>query len=72
MIDVAGATLDVGVSAETDEDGNYHYSLRLVVYGIENEATVDMVANALRKTLLDMDKDLVLVEEDNDEEIVIN
>tara|TARA_R100001594_G_scaffold44758_3_gene77244 strand:- start:536 stop:757 length:222 start_codon:yes stop_codon:yes gene_type:complete len=73
MIDVAGATLDVGVANEPDENGNILYSLRLIVYGIENEETVSVVADALRKTLLDMDEDLIMVESgESDEKITIN
>ena len=71
MIDVDGATLDVGTSNETDEDGNIHYSLRLIVYGIRYETTLDMVSSALRKALLDLDEDLVLFDE-GDDGITIN
>tara|TARA_R100000329_G_scaffold145994_1_gene132116 strand:- start:663 stop:875 length:213 start_codon:yes stop_codon:yes gene_type:complete len=59
---IGGAEFVMGVSQETDDMDDYSMALKIIVYGMDNNDTVNKVFEALSQALLTLDPQLELAE----------
>ena len=59
---IGGAEFVMGVSLETDDMDDYAMALKIIVYGMDNNDTVNQVFEALSQALLKLDPQLELAE----------
>ena len=59
---IGGAEFVMGVSQETDDMDDYSMALKIIVYGMDNNDTVNQVFEALSQALIKLDPQQELAE----------